>query len=196
MRPIASCLLSFVLVGVCMGPVASQGAKPPELIFDPWIKFCLTGTCYVSAGVRTECAPVARVTLMEKEGEAKRTLRVMLPAHVNLERGLRIVIGQSQPITGSYSGCMRGSCRADYEAGGDLVDRLKQGSALVLEGTNTADLPVRVSLSLADFAKAYDGQPHDPVVVEMLHRSQKEIEELNAAEAARKARCEHAAPLP
>ncbi len=166
------------------------------MIHSPWIKFCLAGTCFVNATVRTECWLVAGVTLTEKEGEAKRTLHMTLPSHVNLERGLRILIGQSQPIAGSYSGCMRGRCTAEYEAGADLVDRLKQGPTLVLEGTNAADSPVRVSLSLADFAMAYDGPPRDPVVVEMLHRSQKEIEELNAAEAARRARCERAAPLP
>jgi invasion protein IalB len=173
MYRVASCLLVMV-AAMCAGPAASEDATPPELIHSPWEKICVAGTCVLGARVRTECALVAGVTLTEKEGEAKRTLRVTLPSHVNLGRGVRIVIGQNQPIAGSYAGCTSSLCSAEYEGGVDLVDRLKQGATLVLEATNSADSPVTASLSLADFARAYDGPPSNPGVREMLHWSPKE----------------------
>jgi invasion protein IalB len=147
MSRVMACLLGMALAGLWVGPAASDDPKPLQLIHSPWIKVCVVGTCFVGAEVRTECAPVAGAMLVERSGDAKRTLRVTLPSHVNAERGVRIIIGQSEPISASYAGCTRGVCEADYEAGADLVDRLKQGPTLVLEAMNAASSPVRVSLS-------------------------------------------------
>jgi len=55
---------------------------------------------------------------------------------------------------------------SDYEASADLIQRLKKGQGLVVQGINGSGQPISLVLPLSDFAKAYDGPPTDPQVFE------------------------------
>jgi invasion protein IalB len=194
------CMLSrlfgiIVLAGQFAAPAASGESKPPDLIYSPWTKLCIDGSCFIVMDVRSECGPVAGAVLIEKVGETKKTLRVNLPVRVSLERGVRIIFDQGPPIARPYIGCYPYGCTADYEAGIELVDQLKQGQILVLEGVDMANLPISASLPLVGFANAYDRPESKPLVLEALTLSQAEREKTNRAEEARKMRCDAATPL-
>jgi hypothetical protein len=112
------------------------------------------------------CASRRRGYAFERKGEAKKKLRVTLPTGVRVDRGVRIIIDQSEPIERPYAGCFVNGCIADYDDGMELIDRLKQGRTLVLEAIDKTDSPIRLSVPLADFADAYDGEPQEPKVFE------------------------------
>jgi hypothetical protein len=78
---------------------------------------------------------------------------------------------------------------ADYEAGTELIDKLKQGQTLVLEGVDAANSPISLSVPLAGFASAYDGpaqaiQAFEEVV------SKREMQERQERQKRAAARCE------
>jgi invasion protein IalB len=153
----------------------------------------LNETCFIGRDGRSDCGPVVAAVLIERNGETKKTLRVTLPTRVSLERGVRIIIDQGQPVTRPYVRCYPNGCMADYEAGAELVDQLKQGQMLVLEGVDATNSPISLRVPLVDFANAYDGPSHDPKVFEQV-LSQKEMQALQErqkrAEEDRKMRCE------
>jgi invasion protein IalB len=174
-------------------PAIAEEAGSLALTFTPWIKFCLTNTCFIGRDGRLQpdCGPVVAAVLIERNGDEKRTLRVTLPVRVNFERAVRISIDQGQAIERPYIGCFANGCMADYAAGTELVDQLKQGNRLVLEATDKANSPISFIVPLVDFAKAYDGPSKEPKEFEvttpdleaMLDRQKREQED-------RKARCE------
>jgi invasion protein IalB len=89
-----------------------------------------------------------------------------LPTGVRVDRGVRIIIDQGEPIERPYADCFVNGCIADYDDGMELIDRLKRGRTLVLEAIDKTDSPIRLSVPLADFADAYDGEPQEPKVFE------------------------------
>jgi invasion protein IalB len=180
----------IVLAGLFAAPAASEEAKPLALMYSPWTKVCLGGSCYIGKNVHTECGLVGEAVLFEKTGAEKKTLRVILPATVSVERGVRIVIDRSQPIARPYVGCSRSGCMADHEGGMELVDQLKQGQKLVLEGVNAANSAISLSMPLAGFADAYDGPQIEPRILEERVLSLKEMQQQKLDEAARKSRCD------
>jgi len=69
-------------------------------------------------------------------------------------------------MTAPYVICFVNGCMADYEASQALVDTMKKGKGLVIQGINGAGQPVSLVLPLDDFARAYDGPPTDPKDIE------------------------------
>jgi invasion protein IalB len=163
------CLCVFAFGILTAVPVTAEETGPPALTFSRWAKFCLSGTCFVGREGRLnpDCAPVAvAVVLIERKGEAKKKLSVTLPTGMRVDRGVRIIIDQGEPIERPYAGCFVNGCTADYDDGMELIDRLKQGRTLVLEAIDKTDSPIRLGVPLADFADAYDGEPQEPKVFE------------------------------
>ena len=178
--------LFFVGIIVSAGVFATP-AVSEELIYSPWTKFCFSGMCFVGKDARTasDCVPRFGAVLIERTGETKKTLRVTVPASVDLARGVRIGIDQDQPAERPYGRCDANVCSADIEGGAELIARLKRGRKLVFDAVG-ANAPVRFELPLADFAAAYDGPPQEPKVFEA--QSRKLQEELKA-DADRKTQC-------
>jgi invasion protein IalB len=144
-------------------PAIAEEAGSPALTFTPWTKFCVTDTCFIGSDGRLQpdCGSVVAAVVIERNGDEKRTLRVTLPARVNLERAVRIIIDQGQAIERPYIGCLASGCMADYAAGAELVDQFKQGKMLVLEAMDKANSPISFTVPLVDFASAYDGPPKE-----------------------------------
>jgi invasion protein IalB len=177
------------------GPQRAQphGGEQPQLIFSPWTKFCLKApqanskqVCFTGKDGRVESGiPVVAAVLIEPENEPKKMLRVTLPLGVSLQPGTRVIVDNGQPMNGLYVICFNYGCVADYEASAELIEKLKKGKELVIQAVNGAGQPITLVVPLADFAKAYDGPPTDPKVVE--ERQKKLQEELQRrAEDARK----------
>ena len=164
------------------------------MIYSPWTKFCLKGqdpnnqkqVCFTGKDARIESGmPVVAAVLIEPEGEPKKILRVTLPLGMQLVRGTRVIIDQNQPVAAPYVICFPNGCIADYEANVDMIAEMKTGQGLVVQAINAAGQPISLVLPVNDFAKAYEGPPTDPKVVEA--QQQKLLDELQKrAEDARK----------
>jgi hypothetical protein len=186
-------------------PTIAESANLPALTYSPWIRFCLGDTCFVGRDGRlkvigtdgrsnVECGPVVAAVLIERNGELKKTLRVTLPTRVSLESGVRIIIGRGEAIARPYTNCFANGCMADYEAGAELIDQLKQGRTLALEAIDRANSPISLTIPLDDFATAYDGPAQEPKVLEEVVSSPEKMqareERDRLAEEERKALCE------
>jgi invasion protein IalB len=164
----------------------SAGApEVPPLTYSPWTKVCLKGqeanaqqVCFTGKEGRIDSGMlVIGAVLIEPEGAANKVLRVTLPLGMQLPQGTRAIVDQGQPMTAPYMVCFPNGCLADYEASGELIGKLKKGQSLVVQGINSQGQAVSLPLPLPDFAKAYDGPPTDPKVVE--ERQKKLQEEFN-----------------
>jgi invasion protein IalB len=152
-------------------PQAKQPqSEAPQLTFSPWTKFCpppgqeagAKPVCFTGKDGRLESGqPVVAAVLIEPQGERK-ILRVTLPLGMSLQPGTRMIVDQGQPMTAPYVICFNTGCMADYEASQALVDTMKKGQGLVIQGMNGGGQPISLVLPLNDFAKAYDGPPTDP----------------------------------
>jgi invasion protein IalB len=148
---------------------APQQPQPPQLIYSPWTKFCqrpqeanAKQVCFTGKEGRVETGqPVVAAVLIEPEGEARKVLRITLPLGMSLQQGTRAIVDQGQPMTAPYVICFPGGCMADYEASQALVDTMKKGKGLVVQGINGSGQPMSLVLPLDDFAKAYNGPPTD-----------------------------------
>ena len=127
--------------------------------------------------------PVVAAVIIEPEGQPKKVLRVTLPLGMSLQPGTRVIIDQDKPMTGAYVICFQNGCMADYEATSDLVDKMKKGSNLVVQGINGSGQPISLVVPLNDFTKAYDGPPTDPKVFEAQQKKLQEELQRRAEEA-------------
>lgn len=163
----------------------------------PWAKFCLSDACFVGRDGRLkveniDCGPVVSATLIARTGDTRKTLRVTLPTRVKVERGVRIILDQGQGIERPYTNCFASGCIADYDAGPELVDRLKQGHTLALGAIDKANSPINLIVPLAGFADAYDGPAQKAKMIEEVlskEEMQARSERAKRAEEERKARC-------
>jgi invasion protein IalB len=146
--------------------------EAPQLIYSPWTKFCLKEqsgkqVCFTGKDARIESGmPVASAALIEPEGEPKKLLRINVPLAMKIEHGTRLIIDQAQPRTAPYVSCFVTGCVSDYEVNVDTVNQLKKSQQLHIQAIGINGQPFTVPLPLAEFAKAYDGPPTDPKVME------------------------------
>jgi invasion protein IalB len=155
-------------------PAPQAQGDQPQLVFSPWTKFCLKGqeanakqVCFTGKDGRVETGqPVVAAVLIEPDGETRKILRITLPLGMSIQPGTRAIVDQGQPMQAPYVICFNNGCMADYEASGELINNLKRGKGLVVQGINGAGQPISLVLPLGDFAKAYEGPPTDPKVFE------------------------------
>ena len=126
--------------------------------------------CFTGKDARIESGmPVASAALIEPEGEPKKLLRINVPLAMKIEHGTRLVIDQAQPRTAPLVTLRRVSstgCVSDYEVNVDTINQLKKSQQLHIQAIGINGQPFTVPLPLAEFAKAYDGPPTDPKVME------------------------------
>jgi invasion protein IalB len=173
-------------------PQAAAAPSTPQLMYSPWIKVCGKGpetnnkqVCVITKDGRLENGmPVAVVQVFEPEGEAK-VMRITVPLGMQLAHGTRMIIDQEQPAQQPYKICFPVGCMADYPITDDMIAKMKKGQQITLQAINMQGTPISLPLPLNDFAKAYDGPPTDPKVVEeQQHKLQEELQK--KAEEARK----------
>ncbi|HEY1311179.1 MAG TPA: invasion associated locus B family protein [Pseudolabrys sp.] len=172
---------------------AAAADQVPQLMYSPWLKVCGKGqetnnkqVCVVTKDGRLENGmPVAIVQLFEPEGEAK-VLRVTVPLGMQLAHGTRMVIDQGTPAQQPYKICFPVGCMSDYPVTDDMIAKMKKGQTITLQAINMQGTPISLPMPLADFAKAYDGPPTDPKVVEEQQRKLQEELQKKAEEARKK----------
>jgi len=177
-RALVGFLTSMVAIAVgaaafAQAPSAAQpnAAEPQQfqVSYSPWMKFCFNAHetqgqlgCFtgmdgkLQSGVRAVAA-----VLIEREGEAKKLLRLILPLGAQLPPGTRVIIDQAQPMSAPYIICLNKGCIADYEASEELIADMKRGQRLVVQAINGQGQATSLALPLNDFGKAYDGPPSD-----------------------------------
>jgi len=171
-------------------PTAAQGAPPEsaagaaqvptQFVFSPWTKICGKDSppanskvvCLIVKEARVKEARLeigafaASAALVESEDEPKRILRVILPLGMQIQPGTRVFIDQGPAAQRPYLVCFANGCMSDYDADAVLVAKLARGQELVIQAIDSSGQPVTVKLPLTDFAKAYEGPPIDPKVLE------------------------------
>jgi invasion protein IalB len=161
-------------------PAVGGAQAPTQLIYSPWTKIC--GKDWLPANSKVVCLIVkearireaklevgafaASAALIESEDEPKKILRVILPLGMQIQPGTRVFIDQGLPAQRPYLVCFANGCMSDYEADAVMVSKLARGQDLVIQAIDSGGQPVTVKLPLADFARAYDGPPIDPKVLE------------------------------
>jgi invasion protein IalB len=173
-------------------PQQAQQTEPPQLIYSPWTKFCLKEpqqakqVCFTSKDAKIESGmQIASAVLIEPEGEPKKLLRITVPLATRIEHGTRVIVDQNEPRTAPYLACFITGCIADYELTPEIINQFKKSQQLHIQAIRIDNQPITVPLALAEFAKAYDGPPTDPKVLEeQQKRLQDELQ--RRAEEARK----------
>jgi len=150
------------------GQQPAEGQQP-KITFSPWTKVCqkppdpdAPKVCFTGRDGRIDQGmPIVAAVLIEADGQQKKVLRITLPLGMALQPGTRVVVDDGQPITAPYTVCIPNGCMADYEASQELIDHLKKGKGLALQGIRGNGQPISVTLPLPEFAKAHDGPPMD-----------------------------------
>jgi invasion protein IalB len=177
---------------------STQAAAPAQqlpLVYSPWTKICgkdqqqanAKEVCLVIKEARLETGQfVAGAVLVEPEGDPKKMLRVTLPLGMQLQQGTRVIIDQGNPVARPYVICFPNGCMSDYDADTDMVGKLKKGQGLIVQAINAGGQPISLTLPLVDFAKAYDGPPTDPKVLEEQQKKLQDELQKKAEEARKK----------
>jgi invasion protein IalB len=187
-------------------PAAPQSADTPPLIYSPWTKVCgkdqqqpgvpaQKEVCFTIKEARLDTGQfVASAGLIELEGEQKKVIRVTLPLGLLLRHGTRMVVDTNPPMTGVYNFCLPNGCWADFEINPDFVGRLKKGTSLVLQAFNLNGQVASFAFPLVDFAKANEGAPTDPKVLEEQQKKLQDELQRRADEARKKLEQQQSAP--
>jgi invasion protein IalB len=186
-------LLSVLMIATYLAFAGSslEAASDPratQLTYEPWIKFCFGASkCFVGAGAKGECFPsggsVSIITDNQKE-----SLSARLGTTRTLAGAISVQIDQGAPILIRHPECQTLSCGGSFEIDSDFIERLKRSQMITIEATDSHNQRIGFSLSLADFAQAYDGPESDPPkVTEMVLTPEKYKEMTQREEERRKA---------
>jgi invasion protein IalB len=172
---------------------AQEKAPTQQVIYTPWTKYCLKTpdgrqTCFIGKDGRVEAGqPVIAAVVIEPEGDPKNILRVTLPLGVQLLAGTRVLVDSNPPAQSPYAICFANGCVSDYEMTADLLASMKKGQNLMIQAINSNGAPMTLPFPLQEtgggFAKAYDGLPPDPKVIEDNYKKVQEELQKRADEA-------------
>jgi invasion protein IalB len=156
-------------------PAAAGQAQQIPLVYSAWIKLCgknpqdpnAKELCQTMKEAHMESGQfVAAAALIEMTGEQKKILQLILPTRLLLPPGTRVTVDSNPPSDGPFIICAPEFCMAQHEVTDDFVAKLKAGQTLQIQAINDQKQTVSYLLPLADFAKAHDGPPTDPKVLE------------------------------
>jgi invasion protein IalB len=158
-------------------PQPAAAAQPQQipLVYSTWVKLCgknpqdpnAKELCQTMKEAHMESGQfVAAAALIEMAGEPKKILQLILPTRLLLPPGTRVTVDGNPPSDGPFIICAPEFCMAQHEVTEDFVGKLKGGQTLQIQAINDQKQTVSYLLPLADFAKAHDGPPTDPKVLE------------------------------
>jgi len=91
-----------------------------------------------------------------------------------LRPGFRFAIDKGETLAGSFEICFPNGCFAEAKVKGATIDQIKKGSILSVAVKNQVNNEITFAIPLAGFARAFDGPPIDPKVLE---EQQKKLQE-------------------
>ena len=136
----------------------------------PWTKICSPdpNTKKNVCAVRLEVADstgqqlLASATVQTRQDDPKMLLIVSVPPGMLIRPGIQIVIDTNKPMPLAYTICAPNACYADTDFTADNLKALRAGKQLTIAAINEVAQQVSMPISLAGFAKAYDGPGVDP----------------------------------
>jgi invasion protein IalB len=168
----------------------AQSASPPQgalrVELQPsqseWTKVCgrdqAAGKdiCYTTRdfGQAADQPPVLAVAVYDVKGDDQRIVRLLLPVALMLRPGFRFSIDKGATQDGGFEICFPNGCFAESKVKGPTIDQMKKGNSLNVMVKNQANNEVNFVLPLSGFAKAFDGAPIDPKVLEDQQRKLEE----------------------
>jgi invasion protein IalB len=168
-------------------PAAAGQPQQIPLVYSQWIKLCgknpqdpnAKELCQTMKEAHMESGQfVAAAALIEMAGEQKKILQLILPTRLLLPPGTRVTVDSNPPSDGPFIICAPEFCMSQHEVTDDFVTKLKAGQTLQIQAINDQKQTVSYLLPLADFAKAHDGPPTDPKVLEEQRKeSQKKMQD-------------------
>jgi invasion protein IalB len=174
-------------------PRQSAENRQSQLVYYPWTKVCDKDAqdanggqvCLIIQEARLDTGQfIASAVMIEPQGKPDNILRVTVPLGVQLQPGSRVIIDEGTPVQRPYSICFEIGCISEYVIDAAMMSELKKGQTLAIQAINASGRPISLPMPLADFAKAVDGPPTDPQVLE--ERRKKLEDEVRMREQARK----------
>jgi invasion protein IalB len=186
-------LLSLIAAHAISAGSALEAANDPralQLVYEPWIKICFSHSdCLVAAGARGACDPSGGGLSVGVLNEKNGNLFAIIGTKHPLEAAISVQIDQDAPISTSHPECFGFGCGGKLEIDSRFVERLKRSQTITIEAVDKDNNKLSLSLSLADFAKAYDGPPiGPPKVQEFTHTSDEMKAMMKRAEEEKKLR--------
>jgi len=169
-------------------PAPAAPPAPPALRVElqpsqgEWTKVCgrdqAAGKdiCYTTRdfGQSPDQPPVLALAVYDVKGDDQRIVRLLLPVALMLRPGFRFSVDKGATQDGGFEICFPNGCFAESKVKGPTIDQMKKGTSLNVMVKNQANNEVNFVLPLSGFAKAFDGAPIDPKVLE---EQQKKLEE-------------------
>lgn len=175
-------------------PAAQQGPTVVQVKPEPsqpdWVKVCgkdpAAGKeiCYTTRDfVSDQGQPVLAVAIYDIKGDANRMLRFLMPLGLLLQPGVRFAADQGKPESGRFAICLPNGCFAEGTMNEAAIANLKKATALNISVQNQFAREVTFQVPMAGLAKAFDGPPIDPAVLEaqqkqLQEQMQKQAEEM------------------
>ncbi len=153
----------------------------PEPSQPEWTKVCGKDPgnnkeiCYTTRDFISEQGqPVLAVAVYDVKGDPTKIVRFLLPLGLQLVPGVRFNIDAEKPIDGKYAICFPNGCFAEAGVKEQEVNAMKRGTHVNVNVQNQVGRVVTFQVPLTGFAKAFDGAPIDPKVLE---EQQKKLQE-------------------
>jgi invasion protein IalB len=164
------------------GPAVVQ--VKPEPSQPDWTKVCgkdqgnNAEICYTTRDfVSDQGQPVLAVAVYDVKGpQPQKIVRFLMPLGLLLQPGIRFAVDQGQPTPGEYAICFPNGCFAEAQVKDDFINAAKKGTSINISVRNQAGREVTFAVPATGFAKAFDGPPIDPKVLQ--EQQQKLQEEL------------------
>ena len=178
-KPALRQLLPAAAAAALLLPAAAVGAQDAGSTDAPlWTK-----TCTASADTKTQICNTAQELWLNQDGSVRASVGIqpkgdkkygvggfvplgfIIPAGVILaidgqKAGVAQFMQCNPPLQGLPPGCF-----VSGEVGEDFIAAMRKGNELALVVTNGQNQQLPIRLSLAGFAKSYDGEGLDPVAV-------------------------------
>jgi invasion protein IalB len=141
---------------------ASNDPRASQLAYRSWTKVCISSTCFVGVDALGACVPSGGSAAIISTGDKPVSLSIQLGTKRTLEGAISVQVDQDAPILIPHPECDGLGCRGKLEINHEFIEGLKRSQTITLAATTTALEKLSLSLSLADFAKVYDGPASDP----------------------------------
>jgi invasion protein IalB len=155
-------------------------------MYSPWTKVCAKGeaadakqVCFTGKEGRLpdNGMMIIGAVVVEQDGSPNKMLRITVPLGMMVQPGTRLIVDQGQPMNAPFAVCLPQGCIAELEASQELIGKFKKGQSMVVQAVSgQTGGAISLPVPLPDFAKAYDGPPTDPKVLE--ERQKKLIEDM------------------
>jgi invasion protein IalB len=165
-------------------PQQPQGPLKLDLVptQNDWTKVCgrdqtaNKDICYTTRDFSAQAGqpPVLAMAVYDIKGDDTRILRLLVPVGLMLRPGFRFAVDKGPTHEGAFEICFPNGCFAEAKINGAVIDQIKKATTLSVAVKNQNTNEVTFMVPVAGFAKAFDGPPIDPKVLE---EQQKKLQE-------------------